>query len=92
MNRIEDFTKIVAPTAIFRVYNETQFMELKTAACNLWGKIDQNYQITDEFFTNLSTVNCTIQQFYKGGYVPLNQEGHAIVYLFQANQRQTQLN
>jgi hypothetical protein len=68
------------------------FIDLKQAACLMWKKIEQSYELTDEYFCNLVTVQATIQEYYKSSYVPLNDDRVAVVYLFVANLKQTSMN
>lgn len=42
-NHIEDFGNIQSQTIVFRVYSETRFSELKSAACSVWKKIEQSF-------------------------------------------------
>lgn len=62
------------------------FFEIKKAACEFWGKIDQKYILTDEYFNNLASFNDNVMNFFKN-YVSYNSQNDAIVYLVQANQK-----
>lgn len=87
-SHITDFTNIPAFTQTFRIYRNTKFSELKTAACRFWGRLEQQYELTDEYFNNLDTFQGTVSDFYAGSYSPLNQENLAIVYLYKSNLHQ----
>ena len=85
-NHIQDWIEIQSFSATFKIYGGTRFSELKTAACLFWKfQNDQTYELTDEYFNNLMTYHGTICDFFRGSYEPLNQEKHAIVYLYQSN-------
>ena len=68
----------------FRIYPSTFFSEIKRAACEFWGKIEQKYVLTDEYFNNLVSYNDTIMNFFKN-YNCINAELEAVVYLIKAN-------
>ena len=91
-DHIQDYLEIQSFDATFKIYGSTRFNELKSAACRFWNKIDQTYEMTDEYFNNLMTYQGTICDFYRGAYVPLNKDRHAIVYLFESNRQQLELN
>ena len=91
-SHITDFSDIPAFTQTFRVYRNTKFAELKQAACKFWGKLEQTYELTDEYFNNLDTFQGTICDFYGGYYSPLNQENLAIVYFYKSNLQQQAIN
>ena len=80
-----DFSDMQAFTATFRIYRNTKFADLKQAACRFWGKLEQSYELTDEYYNNLDTFQGTICHFYEGSYSPLNTENLAIVYLYKSN-------
>ena len=42
-------------TATFRIYRNTKFADLKQAACRFWGKLEQSFELTDEYYNNLDT-------------------------------------
>lgn len=48
--------------ASFKIYSDTTFDSLKTAACKYWGidKTIEYFILTDEYFNNLSTFKDTI--------------------------------
>lgn len=71
-SHITDFSDIPAFTQTFRVYRNTKFADLKQAACKFWEKLEQSYELTDEYFNNLDTFQGTICDFYAGSYAPLN--------------------
>ena len=60
------------------------FAEIKKAACEFWGKIEQKFILTDEYFNNLVSYNDTVMNFYKT-YNCLNSSQEAVVYLVMAN-------
>ena len=68
----------------FRIYPSTQFSEIKKAACEFWGKIEQKYVLTDEYFNNLVSYNDSVMNFFKS-YSCLNPTQEAVVYLVKAN-------
>ena len=71
----------------FRIYPTTKFPEIKRAACEFWNKIEQRYNLTDEYFNNLqSFTGETVMNFYKN-YAPLNSHNEAVVYLIPSNQK-----
>ena len=65
---------------------------MKQAVCRFWGKLEQSYELTDEYYNNLDTFQGTICQFYEGSYSPLNSENLAIVYLYKSNLHQQEIN
>ena len=87
-----DFADMQAFTATFRIYKNTKFADLKQAACRFWKKLDQSFELTDEYYNNLDTFQGTICDFYGGSYSPLNEENLAIVYLYESNQHQQEIN
>ena len=46
----------------FKVYQRTNFDEIKLAACRFWGfeNFAEQWVITDEYFNNLSTYKDTV--------------------------------
>lgn len=91
-SHITDFADMPAYTMTFRVYRATKFADLKQAACKFWNKLEQSYELTDEYFNNLDTFQGTICDFYAGSYSPLNERNLAIVYLYKSNLHQQQIN
>ena len=91
-SHITDFSDIPAFTQTFRIYRNTKFQELKNAACKFWDKLEQEFEMTDEYFNNLDTFQGTVCDFYAGSYTPLNQDNMAIVYLYKSNLQQTEIN
>ena len=87
-----DFSEMQAFTATFRIYRNTKFADLKQAACRFWGKLEQSFELTDEYYNNLDTFQGTICHFYEGSYSPLNTENLAIVYLYKSNLHQQEIN
>eukprot|EP00347_Sterkiella_histriomuscorum_P017713 403348280 len=75
----------------FRIYPSTMFNEIKKAACEFWNKIEQKYNLTDEYFNNLVSYNDTVMNFFKT-YNSLNPNVEAVVYLVKANQKARELN
>jgi RNAse (barnase) inhibitor barstar len=55
----------------FRIYPTTDFDEIKQAACEFWGKIEQKYVLTDEYFNSLVAYKDTVMNFFRN-YAPLN--------------------
>lgn len=49
------------------------FSEIKKAACEFWGKIEQKYVLTDEYFNNLVSFNDSVMNFFKS-YSCLNPD------------------
>jgi hypothetical protein len=48
-----------------RIFPDTSFQEVKSAACRFWGKSEQLYILTDSHFTNLSTYSGeTVASFF----------------------------
>ena len=75
----------------FRIYPNTVFPEIKRAACEFWNKIEQRFNLTDEYFNNLqSFTGETVMNFYKN-YTPLNSQNEAVVYLIPSNQKVKEL-
>ena len=46
----------------FKVYQRTNFDEIKLAACRFWGfeSFSEQWTVTDEYFNNLSTYKDTV--------------------------------
>jgi len=74
----------------FRIYPNTYFSEVKKAACDFWGEIEQKMQLTDEYFNNLVTYEEPIMHFFRT-YTTVNQQCEAIVYLIPSSQRLREL-
>ena len=81
----QELTDMPAFASTFRIYRNTKFADLKSAACKFWDKLEQEFELTDEYFNNLDTFQGTICDFYAGSYSPLNTEGLAVVYLYKSN-------
>ena len=88
----QELTDMPAFASTFRIYRNTKFADLKSAACKFWDKLEQEFELTDEYFNNLDTFQGTICDFYAGSYSPLNTEGLAVVYLYKSNLYQQQIN
>ena len=54
-SQITDFASLTAHTQTFRIYRNTKFAEIRQAACHYWKKLQQDYELTDEYFNNLDT-------------------------------------
>jgi hypothetical protein len=84
-NKMEGPTNDNSLVCTFRIYPTTKFPEIKRAACEFWNKIEQRYNLTDEYYNNLqSFTGETIMNFYKN-YSPLNTQNEAVVYLIPSN-------
>jgi hypothetical protein len=84
-NKLEGLTNDNCLVCTFRIYPTTKFPEIKRAACEFWNKIEQRYNLTDEYYNNLqSFTGETIMNFYKN-YSPLNTQNEAVVYLIPSN-------
>lgn len=51
----QELTDMPAFASTFRIYRNTKFADLKSAACKFWDKLEQEFELTDEYFNNLDT-------------------------------------
>ena len=52
-DKIDDFVNVKGFLVTLRVFENTTFNEIKTAASIFWNLIEQKYELTDEYFCNL---------------------------------------
>ena len=84
-NDIKNFTY----TCSFKIYQETTFDNIKSAACNFWQISNpDDYVITDEYFNVMSTYKDTVCNFFDetAGYKPLNENVFASVFLMKIDE------
>jgi hypothetical protein len=80
----------------FKIYQGTNFEELKTAACTYWGIAEKHHDewvLVDEYFNILAGYKDTIQNFFKPGneFQPLSKNSVASCFLMKKNNRRVNL-
>ena len=69
---------------LFQIYTDTTFDDLLAAACYHWKFNKLCYELTDEYYNNLSAFNQPAIEFFDCRiYTPLNTKGIAEVFLIQ---------
>lgn len=74
--------------ATFKIYQQTNFNDIKRAACQYWNlKEISEWVITDEYFNVLSSFQDTCQNLFNdfSGYQCLDTNCYAVCYLIKKN-------